>query len=84
MRVYIRKPCCAWCVGNTDTFRAERNIRIVSLSTVCRWLKKFKDGKSGNEYGHRRPGRPKTITTKKPVDYVRSMIDEDGRYMVEK
>ena len=53
----------------------------VSLSTICRWMKKFK---SGNFSVENAPysGRPKSAMTKMNVDAVKSMVTEDARYTV--
>ena len=53
----------------------------VSLSTVCRWMKKFK---SGNFSVENAPysGRPNSAKTKMNVDSVKSMVTEDARYTV--
>ena len=52
-----------------------------SLSTICRWMKKFK---SGNLSVENAPysGTPKSAMTKMNVDAVKSMITEDARYTV--
>lgn len=49
--------------------------------TVCRWVKKFKDGISVIEDSHRR-GRPKTSVTDQHVTAVKALVEEDGRYTV--
>ena len=53
----------------------------VSMSTICRWMKKFK---SGNFSFENAPysGRSKSAMTKMNVDAVKSMITEDARYTV--
>ena len=53
----------------------------VSFKTVCRWAKKFKDGFSLMEDGHR-SGRPKTSLTDKHVAAVKALVEEDGRFSV--
>ena len=52
---------------------------IVSFSTVCRWLSKFKNGTNViNDAA--RSGRPKTATTKVNIAAVKRLVDEDSRY----
>ena len=53
----------------------------VSMSTIFRWMKKFK---SGNLSVENAPysGRPKSAMTKMNVDAVKSMVTEDARYTV--
>jgi len=50
-----------------------------SLSTVCRWLKKFNNG-FGTLQDVNRSGRAKTATTKGNIAAVKNLIDEDVRY----
>ena len=50
--------------------------------TICRWIKKFKDGESVIKDGHR-SGRPTTSVTKSHVAAVKELIEKDGRYAVQ-
>lgn len=54
----------------------------LSYSTVRRWVRLFKSGKSDIN-DEPRPGRPISVVTDRNVAAVKAAIEEDGRYTVE-
>ena len=54
----------------------------VSLSTVCRWMKKFKNG-IGSAKDAARSGRPETAITDQTIAAVKKLVDEDATYTLQ-
>ena len=50
--------------------------------TVCKWVRRFNDGRESIE-NDPRVGRPVSVLTEKDVATVKTLIEEDARYTVQ-
>ena len=54
----------------------------LKYATVCKWVRRFNDGRESTE-NDPRVGRPVSVLTKKNVATVKTLIEEDARYTMQ-
>ena len=54
----------------------------LKYATVCKWVRRFNDGRESNE-NDPRVGRPVSVLTEKNVATVKTLIEEDARYTLQ-
>ena len=55
----------------------------LKYATVCKWVRRFNDGRESIE-NDPPVGRPVSVLTEKNVATVKTLIEEDARYTVQK
>ena len=54
----------------------------LKYATVCKWVRRFNDGRESTE-NNPRVARPASVLTEKNVATVKTLIEEDARYTVQ-
>ena len=54
----------------------------LKYATVCKWLRRFNDGRESIE-NDPRVGRPVSVLTEKNVATVKTLVEKDARYTVQ-
>ena len=66
---------------HADLQKVYRNSAL-KYATVCKWVRRFNDGRESIE-NDRRVGRPVSVLTEKNIATVKTLIVEDPRYTVQ-
>ena len=66
---------------HADLQKVYRN-GALKYATVCKWVRRFNDGRESIEHDPR-VGRPVSVLTEKKVATVKTLIEEDARYTVQ-
>ena len=54
----------------------------LKYATVCKWVRRFNDGRESNE-NDLQMGRPVSVLTEKNIATVKTLIEEDARYTMQ-